>query len=78
MLYGFRIFIGLGMALALVTSWAAILRQDIAQHCAWMLRGYAIGLGAGARRSQTVRHSHAHCSLPLLPPGLHDPNDADA
>lgn len=49
LLYGFRLVIGLGMALAIVASLAAILRGDVAQHRAWMLRGYAIGLGAGTQ-----------------------------
>lgn len=49
LLYGFRLLIGSVMALALVRSWAAILRRDVAQHRAWMLRGYAIGLSAGTQ-----------------------------
>ena len=45
------------MAVALVLGVAAIRRRDFARHRAWMLRAYAVGLGAG---TQVLTH------LPLL------------
>jgi uncharacterized membrane protein len=58
LLYGFRLLIGSAMFVALVLSWAAILRRNVAMHRAWMLRAYAIGQGAGTQ------------ALILLPPTL--------
>lgn len=48
-LYVFRIFIGSYMVVALVLSVTAILRRNIVQHRAWILRGYAIAQGAGTQ-----------------------------
>ena len=47
MLYGFRITFGLGWILCLGFGLLAAMRRDIPTHRAWMMRGYAIGLGAG-------------------------------
>ncbi len=49
LLYLFRWFFGAGMVLAVLLGIAAILRRDIAQHRVWMMRAYAIGLGAGTQ-----------------------------
>jgi uncharacterized membrane protein len=49
LLYFFRLFFGAAMVLAMVLGIAAILRRDVAQHRAWMMRAYAIGLGAGTQ-----------------------------
>ena len=49
LLYGFRLLFGALMALAIVLGFAAIRRREIARHRAWMLRGYALGLGAGTQ-----------------------------
>ncbi len=49
LLYGFRLLFGSLMALSIVLGFAAIRRRDIARHRAWMLRGYALGLGAGTQ-----------------------------
>ena len=46
-IYGFRIVFGLGWILCLLLGLAAAMRRDIPTHRAWMMRGYAIGLGAG-------------------------------
>ena len=46
-LYGFRMTFGLGWAACLALGLRAALRRDIPSHRAWMLRGYAIALGAG-------------------------------
>ena len=48
-LYAIRIVAGSAMAVALCLGYAALRRRDIPQHRAWMLRGYALGLGAGTQ-----------------------------
>jgi hypothetical protein len=37
------------MAASIVLGFAAIRRRDITAHRAWMIRGYALGLGAGTQ-----------------------------
>ena len=37
------------MTYAFVKAFVAVRRRDIAGHRAWMVRGYAIGLGAGTQ-----------------------------
>ncbi len=49
LLYVFRLVFGFGMILAIILGLAAILRRDIARHQAWMMRGYAIAVGAGTQ-----------------------------
>lgn len=49
LLYVIRLFFGVAMVLSIVLGVAAILRRDIDRHRAWMMRGYAIGLGAGTQ-----------------------------
>jgi uncharacterized membrane protein len=56
-LYALRLLFGSGMILSLVLGVAAVRRRDYAHHGAWMIRAYAIGLGAG---TQVFTH------LPLL------------
>lgn len=48
-LYAIRLIAGSAMAAALVLGVAAVLRRDLASHRAWMIRGYALGLGAGTQ-----------------------------
>jgi hypothetical protein len=48
-----RLILGPLMALSIILAFIAIRRHDIEQHRAWMLRGYAIGIGAG---TQAVVH----------------------
>src|SRR3954465_7580016 len=38
---------GSAMVLSIVLGFTAIRRGDVIRHRAWMMRGYAIGLGAG-------------------------------
>jgi len=45
----FRLVFGTAMVASIVLGFAAIRRRDIARHRAWMIRGYAIGLGAGTQ-----------------------------
>ncbi len=49
LLYGFRIFFGSLMAVSLVLGFIAIRRREFARHRAWMVRGDALGLGAGTQ-----------------------------
>jgi hypothetical protein len=49
LLYGLRLLFGSAMALSIVLGVFAIRRRDYARHGAWMIRGYAIGLGAGTQ-----------------------------
>jgi uncharacterized membrane protein len=49
LLYGFRLLFGSLMATSLVLGVVAIRRRELARHRAWMLRGYALGLGAGTQ-----------------------------
>jgi hypothetical protein len=49
LLFVFRLVFAPAMATCLVLGFAAIRRRDIAAHRAWMMRAYAIGLGAGTQ-----------------------------
>jgi uncharacterized membrane protein len=49
LLYSFRMLFGSAMVLSIALGLVAILRRDIARHRAWMMRGYAIGQGAGTQ-----------------------------
>lgn len=48
-LYGLRLLFGSVMLLSILLGVAAIRRRDFVQHGHWMMRGYAIGLGAGTQ-----------------------------
>jgi multisubunit Na+/H+ antiporter MnhB subunit len=48
-LYVIRLVVGSAMALFLCLGVAAILRRDVPHHQAWMMRSYALGLGAGTQ-----------------------------
>jgi uncharacterized membrane protein YozB (DUF420 family) len=48
-LYAIRLLAGSAMALCLCLGLAAVLRRDIPRHQAWMVRAYALGLGAGTQ-----------------------------
>ena len=49
LLHVIRLVVGSAMVLFICLGFAAIRRRDIARHRAWMMRGYAIGLGAGTK-----------------------------
>ena len=49
LLFVFRLLAGSGMAASLVLGVTAIRRRDIARHRAWMIRAYALALGAGTQ-----------------------------
>ncbi|MEV4712671.1 DUF2306 domain-containing protein [Micromonospora sp. NPDC049374] len=44
-----RVVVSVAMAGALVLGFVAVRRRDFARHRAWMIRGYAIGMGAGTQ-----------------------------
>jgi uncharacterized membrane protein len=48
-LYVLRLVFGSAMAIAIVLGIDAIRRRDFVAHGAWMIRGYAIGMGAGTQ-----------------------------
>jgi uncharacterized membrane protein len=52
-LYGLRLAAGFLMTLFLGLSLRSILRLDVSGHRAWMIRAYALGLGAG---TQVITH----------------------
>ncbi|MET8385690.1 DUF2306 domain-containing protein [Streptosporangium canum] len=64
LLAGFRLLFGSAMVLCIVLGFAAIRRRNVARHRAWMIRGYAIGLGAG-----TQALTHLFWFLIFGPPG---------
>jgi hypothetical protein len=49
LLFTFRLIFGSGMILSIILGYISILRRNVAQHQAWMIRAYAIGLGAGTQ-----------------------------
>jgi hypothetical protein len=49
MVYVLRLIFGSAMAVSILLGLNAIRRRDYASHGAWMMRGYAIGLGAGTQ-----------------------------
>ncbi len=49
LLTALRVGFGAAMALALVLGFAAVRRRQFRPHRAWMIRGYAIALGAGSQ-----------------------------
>jgi uncharacterized membrane protein len=63
--YWMRIVVGLAMTAALWLGLSAVHRHDIPAHRAWMMRAYALGMGAG---TQVLTH------LPLMiVPSLKNP-----
>lgn len=49
LLFAARLVVGPAMAAFLTLGFAAVRRHDIAGHRAWMIRTYALGLGAGTQ-----------------------------
>lgn len=49
LLTGFRLLFGSAMVGCIVLGFAAVLRRNFVRHRAWMIRGYAIGQGAGTQ-----------------------------
>lgn len=51
--YGLRIVFGSAMAISIALAVDAVRRRDFMAHGEWMMRGYAIGMGAG---TQVITH----------------------
>lgn len=49
MLYGLRLLFGFAMLVSIILGAVAIQQRDYKQHGAWMIRAYAIGMGAGTQ-----------------------------
>ncbi|WP_104137835.1 DUF2306 domain-containing protein [Arthrobacter sp. ZGTC131] len=49
LLFVFRLLAGVGMALCIAVGFAAVRGRDIPRHRQWMIRAYALGLGAGTQ-----------------------------
>ena len=49
LLYALRLLFGSAMVVSIILGFTAIRRGDVIRHRAWMMRGYAIGLGAGTQ-----------------------------
>src|SRR5215213_3520030 len=49
LLYAVRLLFGSAMVGSIILGFTAIRRGDVIGHRAWMLRGYALGLGAGTQ-----------------------------
>ncbi len=49
LLLGVRLLVGAAMLLAIALAVSAAMHRNIARHRAWMIRGYALGLGAGTQ-----------------------------
>ncbi len=49
LLWAVRLLVSSAMAAAIVLGFSAIRRRDIATHRAWMIRAYALALGAGTQ-----------------------------
>ncbi|MDZ4725571.1 MAG: DUF2306 domain-containing protein [Leptospira sp.] len=48
-LYSIRLVVGLWMILCMLLGFIFILKKKITSHSHWMIRGYAIGMGAGTQ-----------------------------
>ncbi|MBM9548021.1 DUF2306 domain-containing protein [Leptospira sp. 201903074] len=48
-LFGIRMIVGIWMTICLLVAFVFVLRKKITQHSHWMIRGYAIGMGAGTQ-----------------------------
>jgi uncharacterized membrane protein len=51
--FGLRLIVGVAMVCSLIAAVAAIGRRQFAAHGAWMIRAYALGMGAG---TQVITH----------------------
>jgi uncharacterized membrane protein len=49
LLSAIRLLFGSAMIVSIILGFTSIRRRDVPQHRAWMMRGYAIGLGAGTQ-----------------------------
>ena len=76
-----RLLFGSGMIVSIVLGFTTIRRGDMIRHRAWMMRGYAIGLGAGTQAltlmvGEMISGRPNELSRALAPkdPRSHDPH----
>lgn len=64
-LFWMRVLVASGMIVSLLLGARAIVRRDFAEHGAWMLRAYALGMGAATQAVLLVPPllAHAHVSM---------------
>lgn len=67
LVYAERLVFGIAMLVSVVMSVDAIRRRSFAEHGAWMIRAYAIGLGAG---TQVLTHLPWFVWVDLHPAGM--------
>ncbi|EOQ98486.1 membrane protein, PF10067 family [Leptospira wolbachii serovar Codice str. CDC] len=48
-LFGIRLVVGIWMTLCIIAGFFFVLKKKISLHSHWMIRGYAIGMGAGTQ-----------------------------
>lgn len=51
-----RVFVSAGMVTALVLGLRSIRRRDVPAHRAWMIRAYALGMGAGTQAATNIAY----------------------
>lgn len=49
LLYFVRLLVGVAMLTSVAMGWLSVLRRDLSQHEAWMIRAYALAQGAGTQ-----------------------------
>jgi hypothetical protein len=49
LLYWVRLSVGVAMLTSIIKGWVSILRRNVSLHEAWMIRAYALALGAGTQ-----------------------------
>ena len=69
--YAVRIFFGLATTVGLVLGLAAILRRKVRSHRTWMIRSYALGLGAGTQAAIGIPIAAIFGLDQLLTPAVH-------
>lgn len=65
-LFSVRMVVGTGMALSIALAVRAIMRRRFAEHGTWMMRAYALGMGAG---TQVLTHLPWIVATGTLPTG---------
>lgn len=69
--YAVRIFVGVATTVGLVLALAAILHRNVRSHRRWMIRSYALGLGAGTQAAIGIPIATIFGLGQLLTPAVH-------
>lgn len=64
-IYAMRLVVGMAMLYGLIIGWRTIQQGDYATHAAWMIRAYALAMGAGTQ-------VFTHLPLLFLPDALNE------